>query len=110
MIDSAPWAARRHPGPRTVPLPLSDAQRADVEMAIRPDKVGRRFAQRGHALLLMADGVGAEDIGRLLGIDPRTARKWRVRFSCGDPVRKLADAPRSGRPPSLSQPQTAPKS
>src|SRR5262245_27717020 len=102
MINYASWVDRPHTGPRAMPLALSDAQRAEVEMAIRPDKVGRRFAQRGQALLLMADGVGTEDIARLLGIDPRTARKWRVRFSCEDPVRKLADAPRSGRPPSLS--------
>jgi transposase len=85
-----------------VPLALTEAQRTDIEMAIRPDKVGRRIFQRGQAVLLMADGVGAEDIATILGIDPRTARKWRVRFSQGDPLRKLADAPRSGRPPSLS--------
>lgn len=85
-----------------MPLALSAAQRADIEMAIRPDKVGRRIFQRGQALLLMADGVGTEDVAALLGIDPRTARRWRVRFSCGEPARKLADAPRSGRPPSLS--------
>lgn len=85
-----------------MPLALSEAQRADIEMAIRPDKVGRRIFQRGQALLLMADGVGTEDVAALLGIDPRTARRWRVRFSCSEPARKLADAPRSGRPPSLS--------
>src|SRR6185436_13707175 len=110
MLDSSLWAGRCHPGPRTVPLPLSDEQRAAVEMAIRPDNVGRRVAQRGQAVLLMADGVTAGDVARALGIHPRTVEKWRVRFSQGEPARKLADAPRSGRPPSLSWPPTAPRS
>ena len=110
MLDSSLWAGRSHPGPRTVPLPLADEQRVAIEMMIRPDNVSRRVAQRGQAVLLLADGVAPGDVALALGIHPRTAEKWRVRFSCEDPVRMLADAPRSGRPPSLSWPPTAPRS
>ncbi|AKT38720.1 uncharacterized protein CMC5_028640 [Chondromyces crocatus] len=85
-----------------MPLVLSDEQRRSVEARIRPAKAEKRIVQRGQALLLMADGVPAPDIAQLLGVHCRTVEKWRRRFSSGDPVAKLTDAPRSGRPRSLS--------
>jgi hypothetical protein len=108
MIDPTPWAHRPHPGPRTVPLPLSDAQRIDLEAALRPDKAENRIVRRAHAALFMAAGVPAADIAMVLGVHARTVERWRARFSCPDPVAKLADAPRSGRPPSLSWRPTVP--
>jgi hypothetical protein len=104
MIDPEPWVARPHPGPRAKPLELSRAQREAVEAAIRPAKAEKRVVQRGEALLLMASGVSQHDVARALGVHPRTAEKWRQRFlHADDLVSKLADAPRSGRPPSLSR-------
>jgi DNA-directed RNA polymerase specialized sigma24 family protein len=107
MIDSSPWANRPHPGRPTVPLKLTAEQRMDVEAAMRPDKAERRIVVRAQALLFMADGVPATDIAKLLGVDRRTVTKWRKRFQCDHPEEKLADAPRSGRPPSLSRRPTA---
>lgn len=107
MIDPEPWVTRSHPGPRAKPLPLSRAQREAVEAAIRPAKAEKRVVQRGEALLLMAGGVSQHDVARALGVHPRTAEKWRQRFlQADDPVSTLADAPRSGRPPSLSRTPT----
>ncbi len=57
---------------------------------------------RAQSVLLMADAVPAPDIASVLGVHERTVEKWRVRFSVADPVTQLADAHRSGRPPSLS--------
>jgi hypothetical protein len=110
MIDPTPWAHRPHPGPRTVPLELSPRQRADFEAALRPDKAEKRIFRRAQAVLFMAEGVTPGDTAKVLGVHARTVEKWRVRFSCADPVAKLADAPRSGRPPSLSRGPTAPGS
>ncbi len=107
MIDSSPWANRPHVGRPTVPLALSAGQRAEIEMAIRPEKAERRIVVRGQALLFMADGVAASDISMVLGVHERTVFKWRRRFECENPATKLADAPRSGRPPSLSRRSTA---
>lgn len=107
MIDVASWTGRRHPGPPTVPLPLSDDQRIEVEAALRPDKAEQRIVRRGEALLLMAAAVPSPDIAKILGVHLRTVQKWRSRFRCDEPAGKLADAPRSGRPPSLSRPPTA---
>jgi transposase len=87
-----------------VPFVLSPQQRRDIEAAMRPGKVERRVYLRAQALLLMADGVPATDIAKLLGVHLRTVFRWRTRFQlCDHPVQKLADAPRPGRPPSLSQ-------
>jgi Winged helix-turn helix len=110
VIDPSPWANRPHPGRPTVPFKLSPEQRIDVEAALRPDKVERRVFQRGQALLLMADSVPMTDIAKLVGVHIRTVFRWRTRFQCDHPEAKLADAPRSGRPPSLSRPPTAPRS
>ena len=110
MLDSSHWANRPHYGRPTKLLPLSAAQRAEIEAAIRPDKVEKRVLRRGEALLFMADGVAATDIAKVLGVDVRTVQRWKSRFDCDDPAKMLADAPRSGRPPSLSQRPTAPRS
>ena len=107
MIDPEPWVSRPHPGPRAKPLALGAAQRAAVEAAIRPAKAEQRVVRRGQALLLMAEGVSMRDTARALGLNHRTVRRLRKRFAgADDPVAKLADAPRSGRPPSLSRTPT----
>lgn len=95
--------ARRHGGRPTVPLALSPEQRAKVEAAVRPAKAEQRVVRRGRALLMMADGVAGSDIAHLLGVHVRTVREWRERFDDEHPADKLVDAPRSGRPPSLSR-------
>jgi len=102
LIDAAPWANRPHPGRPTVPFKLSPEHRRDIEAAMRPGKVERRVFQRARALLLMADGVPTTDIARLLGVQLRTVFRWRTRVRCDHREQKLADAPRSGHPPSLS--------
>lgn len=110
MINPEPWVARPHPGPRATPFPLAPEQRAAVEAALRRATTEVRVAKRGQALLLMADGVGAGDIAMLLGVHVRTVFEWKARFAKVDnPVEMLADAPRSGRPPSLSRTPSAPR-
>jgi hypothetical protein len=107
MINAEPWVNRPHPGPRAVRVPLTREQRKAVEDAIRPAKTEVRVAKRGQAVLLMAAGVGPEDIARLLGVHVRTVYDWKARIAkADDPAAKLADAPRSGRPPSLSRKRT----
>ena len=101
MIDSTPWAGRRHGGQPTVPLDLSHEDRAALEDLIRPGKVEKRVLQRAQALLLMADGVPLADIGRILGVHRITVIDWRKRFSTPNPLLHLKDAPRTGRPRSL---------
>jgi hypothetical protein len=110
MIDPTPWAGRPHPGRPTVALPLTPDQRAEVEATLAWPSCPQRVAQRAQALLLMADGVPASDIARLLGVNERTVFKWRVRFGTDRPVSRLTDARRSGRPVSLFRTKPAPAS
>ena len=106
MINPTPWVTRAHPGPRAQRRELSPEQREAAEAALLPDKAEARVVRRAQALLLMADGVGAGDIAKILGVRVRTVFKWRKRFKVTDPIAKLTDAPRSGRPASLSPKRT----
>jgi hypothetical protein len=104
MIDSTPWVNRPHPGPRAERLPLTTEQREALETLLRAGTTEMRVAHRAQAQLLMADGVGPGDIAMLVGVHVRTVIEWRLRFKkATDPLAVLADAPRSGRPPSLSR-------
>lgn len=94
-------------GPPTIPIALTTEQRRQVEALLRRGKVEKRVYLRGRALLMMADGVPANRIAWELGVHERTAESWRQRFQRGDPVQRLADTPRSGRPRSLSRTPTA---
>ena len=93
-----------------MPLDVSPKHRLQAEEVVRRPKAESRVARRAQALLLMADGVATTDVAKLVGIHERTAFKWRKRFLVADPVAKLADAPRSGRPPSLSRRPMPPRS
>jgi DUF1365 family protein len=103
MIEYGALAGRAHGGRPTVAIVLSAEKRARIEAAMRPAKAEQRVVRRAQALLMMADGVPGTDIARLLGVHVVTVQTWRRRFKCENPDDKLADAPRSGRPPSLSR-------
>jgi len=107
MIDPERWVSRPHPGPRARPFPLKLGQREAIEAAIRPATTEVRVAKRAEGLLLMAAGVGSGDIASVLGVHVRTVFKWKARFAdVEEPAQKLKDAPRSGRPVSLSRTPT----
>ena len=107
MLDPEPWVSRPHPGPRGKALPLSREERDRVEAAVRPAKTEKRIVRRAEAALLMAQGVSIRDTAKALGVNDRTVRRWRRRFlQTGDIVAALADAPRSGRPHTLSRTPT----
>jgi len=109
MIDATPWANRPHRGPREESLVLRPEDRERIEAIVRLPTTQQRVAKRGQAVLLMADSVAIADVAMLVGANERTVRKWKKRFSAASPVDKLADDPRSGRPPSLSRRQTQPR-
>jgi hypothetical protein len=100
-------AGRQLGGRPTVPVSLSREQREEVEAELRRAKVEKRVYLRGQALLMIADGTPANRVAWALGIHERTAERWVRRFRQGDPVAMLADAPRAGRPHSLSPKPTA---
>ncbi len=100
-------AGRQRGGSPTVPVSLTHEQRAQVEAEVRRGKVEKRVYLRARALLMMADGTPANQIAWTLHVHERTVEKWRHRFRQPDPIAMLADAPRVGRPHSLSRRPTA---
>ncbi|WP_285504333.1 helix-turn-helix domain-containing protein [Actinokineospora sp. NBRC 105648] len=64
--------------------------------------VPRWLGQRAQIIALSWDCVSTEDIAEQVGLRPRTVRAWLRRFDSGG-IGGLADLPRSGRPPQLSQ-------
>jgi len=86
---------------------LTTEQRARCEALLRCGTTEQRTARRAQAVLLLADGVCAPDVARLVGVHVRTVEDWRHRFrNDPDPLAFLSDAPRSGRRPSLFLPRT----
>ncbi len=102
MIDATPWKNRPHAGRPTIAVALAPRHRAACEALLRLGTTEQRIARRAQGLLLLADGLTTADVARLLGLHERTVFKWKRRFAVTDPTTRLADAPRSGRPLSLS--------
>jgi transposase len=62
----------------------------------------RRLAQRAQIALLASQGRSDRLIAGELGTDPGTVARWRRRFLVQRLAGLLKDAPRSGRPPTIS--------
>lgn len=101
MIDSSRWAGRYHPGKAVTPLKLSDAHRVELEAMLHTDRTELRVARRAQGILLLADGVCVADVAMLVGVHSSTVNDWKVRFTCENPLDRVQDAPRSGRPVSF---------
>lgn len=77
---------------------MTAEQRGTLHKIERAATSQQRDVLRANVVLLAAENVSNVEIGRELGIDRKTAGKWRSRFElCG--LKGLKDAPRSGRPP-----------
>lgn len=81
---------------------------ADVMVLALQDEIRRsehaRYDHRLHAVLMVAQGLSARHTAMLLGDAPRTVEYWINRFN-SEGLAGLAETPRSGRPPRLSQEQ-----
>src|SRR3954447_8342912 len=108
---SAPEVAMRGPKPSAVTL--SDSQRTDLEAFLRRHSAPQQSVLRARIILAAADGLNNSQIARLLATSTATARTWRDRWLAlgGGPGEalsaedRLADAPRTGRPPRITPEQ-----
>lgn len=94
------------PGPRAVPIVLSDDERQHLEKTTRRLTAPQRLVQRSHVVLLAADGLSNAAIARDLHCSRATVVTWRGRFA-QHRLAGLGDEPRPGRPRSFS-PAAAP--
>ncbi len=79
------------------PIRLSTEERGILEKLVRSTKTEQRIAQRSRIVLLAAEGLGTNEIGRKLDIRAATVSKWRTRFARKG-IDGIYDAPRSGSP------------
>lgn len=76
-------------------IQLSDTDRATLGAWRRGGKTEHRKSLRARIILLAADGLGTNEIGRTLNVRPATVSKWRTRFAA-EGLEGLDDAPRPG--------------
>jgi transposase len=80
------------------PVPLSPQQQTLLQSAAEGRRVSVRLAERARIVLLAAQGLQDKQIGARLGIDRITAAHWRKRYLEQGYEALQKDAPRSGRP------------
>jgi hypothetical protein len=89
--------------PRKSPflIDLTEDERARLESVARQYTSPYCDVVRAKAILLAAQGLSNDEIGRHLGMPRQIVSKWRKRYSA-EGMAGLHDRPRGGRPPSFS--------
>jgi putative transposase len=100
-------------GPTPPPITLTADERQNLELLTRRHRTPQHLALRARIVLAAADGFNNAQIARQHAVTVDTARHWRSRWLLLQPVplqelaleERLADAPRSGKPPTISAEQ-----
>jgi transposase len=82
------------------PFSLTERESGELESLLHSPSC--REHRRAQALLWLAQGLPVEEVADLLGVSRQTVYNWTARFrqrQGQDPLARLTDAPRSGRPP-----------
>ena len=91
------------------PVTILLEQREALEQLVRTRSTPQQFALRARMILHAAGGVGVRESARDLGVWPKTVRYWRRRWRLAadrqSVPERLADAPRSGAPPTYTPEQ-----
>ena len=91
------------------PLVVLPEQRERLEELIRTRSTPQQLALRARMIVHAADGVAVRESARELDVWPKTVRHWRRRWRQADDkhsvCERLADAPRSGAPPTYTPEQ-----
>ncbi len=95
------------PGPKPVPLLLSDGEREALEALARKRTASQSLALRARIVLACAEDGGTAALTAVAartGVSRESARKWRVRFMAAR-MKGLTDAPRPGAPRKITDEQ-----
>ena len=95
------------PGPKPVPMLLSDGERESLEALARKRTASQSLAERARIVLACAEDGGVAPLTRVAartGVSREMVRKWRVRFM-EQRMDGLADAPRPGAPRTITDEQ-----
>src|SRR5687767_6868601 len=88
------------------PIVLSDSDRLELERLQRSPSAPAGLTRRARAVLLMAEDVSGAEVARQIGYTPVQVSRIRRRFAEAG-LAGLQDQPRSGRPPSVTERNTA---
>jgi len=84
---------------------LDPEQRRTLQQQARARSLPARVVERARIVLRAADGLQDKEIAAELGIQPEKAARWRNRFLDGGLPALKKDAPRPGRPRSITEAQ-----
>src|SRR3974390_3345906 len=91
------------------PVSVLPEQREALEKLVRTHSTAQQLVLRARMIMHAAEGIGVRESARELGVWPKTARYWRKRWRQADDkcsvCERLADAPRSGAPPTYTPEQ-----
>jgi transposase len=113
--SSNPQSRRGTPGPKPPQILLTPSERAQLEeLSLDEDQAGV-ISRRARVILAAAAGLSNTDIARSVGMDVEAVGLWRRRWrywqalqvADNDVVSRLADAPRPGKQPRLSEQQVS---
>ncbi len=100
-------------GPQPSVIELTEEERRGLEALVRRHTTAQQVALRARIVLAAAGGLNNAQIARQCGVDIGTVRLWRRRWLGLRPValadlgveERLADAPRSGAPTTITAEQ-----
>lgn len=87
------------------PIVLSPEQRLTLEARARARRAPARSVERARIVLMAADGLQNREIAADLQVTPETVARWRQRFLAGGVAALEQDAPRPGRPRTITAAQ-----
>lgn len=87
--------------PKVIRIALAPEERRELDRRLRARATERREHERLRAVRAVADGATVPEAARALGLHEQTVRKSVRRFAA-EGFAGLADRPRAGRPPRLT--------
>jgi putative transposase len=101
-------------GPKPPAVTLTAAERAALEALVRAHATPQQIALRARIVVAAADGLNNAQIARQEAVSLDCVRLWRDRWRALQAVAladlpaedRLSDAPRAGRPPTITAAQT----
>jgi putative transposase len=100
-------------GPKPPAFTLTEVERHELQRFIKRHTTPQQLALRARLILAAADGLNNAQVAHQEALSVDTARHWRTRWLQSRPValrelsvkERLADAPRSGKPPTITDEQ-----
>lgn len=100
-------------GPKPPAITLTEAERQELEQLVKRHTTPQQLALRARLILAAANGLNNAQVANQEAVGVDTARHWRTRWLVLQPVtltelsveERLADSPRSGKPPTITDEQ-----